>query len=215
MSFCEASMSNQRQARAQYKKWYRKKLQEEKRFNRVMKNYLQVKHSNIYEQCCEFYEYLNKRNPSAKDLTKSMTYKEWAKNHQAGEQNDEDVRSPVKLVTFTIKDPELQSETVTFSHVASETITSPVAEEEDQSEVATDPLSVAIQDLFPPVYEGFNDIEINQVDNIIAEIINELEQDEAAQNLMNVENDQDEGIGLNLEDEIEDFNFNEEVGIYY
>ena len=204
--------------------------------NKVMKNYLKLKHSSIYEECCEFYEYLNERNPQGKDLTKTTAYKKWARSQQTNERDDEAVTSPVRLVTFTIKDPELQSETITFSGVveeevqteaASETSTFSGVEEEVQSEAATcsevvqgtDPLSAAIQDLFSPVYEEFNDLEFNQVDNVIAEIINDLEQDEAVRNLLNVEEnnqDQDEGIGLNLEDEIEeDFNFDEEFEFYY
>ena len=69
---------------------------------------------------------------------------------------------------------------------------------------------------------------LDNVDNVIREIINELEQDEAVRNLL-AERDalgddelviphyveHDEGIGLNLEDELEDifepFDFQEEV----
>ena len=47
---------------------------------------------------------------------------------------------------------------------------------------------------------------------MIADIINDIEQDDDIRNLINDEPDKDEGIGLNLEDEIvEPFDFETEV----
>ena len=82
-----------------------------------------------------------------------------------------------------------------------------------------DTFAAAMQDLFSEdiIREEIN-TEFDQADNIIAEIVNELEQEAAVRELLNadelvhpINDDLDEGIALNLEDEIEPFDFYHEV----
>ena len=225
-------------SKATYKRQWRRQNYEDKRFNKLLNQYLQLKHENIFNEYCVFYQTLKEENPNAKDLTKTTAFKKWKKQRkgeQTDTERDEPAKSPVKLVTYIIQDPEVQAEPVTFTEVVQETVNiihdpeveaepvtfTEVAQEtvtEGPESVQVDPFIAAVQELFSPAINGEDiNIEFNQADNIIAEIINSLEQEDAVRDLLNVQEnnqpdqDQDEGIGLNLEDEIEPFDFYREV----
>ena len=213
-------------SKASYKREWRRQNYEDKRFNKVINEYLRVKHENIFNECCDFYQTLEAENPKSKDFTRTPTFRRWKK--QIDNQNDVDAvkQSPVKLVTYTIKDPEVQAETITFSEVVHEEVeleSEPVTCPEAAQETVQGPESflAAVQELFTPQSNNENiNIEFDQADNITAEIIDSLEQDHAIRDLLNVnveennqdQNEHDEGIALNYEDEIiEPFDFYLEV----
>ena len=221
-------------SRAEYKKEWRRKNNEDRRFNRPLNEYLKLKHSHIYNEYCTFFKTLDEENPTAKDLTRTTTFRKWKQHlkgktsedeqienvYTEGDENDstDEFDEPViKLNTYFIKDPEaVQDESVTFTAAEQELIL------QETVQVEPDPLTEAVQELISPNTEGIN-IEFDQADNIIAEIINGLEQEEAIRELLNAEEnnellhpqheDLDEGIGLNLEDEIgyEPFDFYQEI----
>ena len=138
---------------------------------------------------------MDERHPQAKDLTKTSTYKRWKRELMGQQQENE---------------PSTSHEQESEADEAAEPSTS--HEQESEADEAAEPSN------------GY----LDNVDNVIREIINELEQDEAVRNLL-AERDalgddelviphyveHDEGIGLNLEDELEDifepFDFQEEV----
>ena len=84
----------------------------------------------------------------------------------------------------------------------------------DQGE--PDILSAVVDEVFSGDITSVNETpSVNEADNIIQEIMNDLEQDEALRGILNQVNDinefvqphyqdEDEGIGLNLETELED-----------
>ena len=195
---------------AEYKRDWRKKAKQLKRFNKPLGEFLKLKHVGVYDEYCEFFKTLDQQNPSAKDLTKTHAFKVWKENLKQ-EEEDENIttcEAPITLNTYFIKDPEpMQSPTIAC------------AEQEIIYQAGLDPLSEAVQDVI--VAHNIAPIDINQApaDDIIDQIINELEQEEALQPLLNEENDEqntDEGIGLNLEDEVGDvFDFDEEVDFYF
>ena len=200
--------------REEYKKQWRQKNNKDKRFNKPLNEYLKLKHQDIYDEYCLFFKSLDEANPTAKDLTKTTGFRKWKENLK--NENDQVDESPViKLNMYIIQDPEkslVDDEPVTFI-----TATQEVLSETSTQVNEPDTFEAADEELFS---EDNNRQEINiefeQADNIIAEIINNLEQEDAVRELLNADvhplNDElDEGIGLNLEDEIEPFDFYQEV----
>ena len=187
-------------ARALYKREWRKKAKNVKRYNKPLSEFLRLKHVNIYDEYNEFFERLDRQNPSARDLTKTETFRRWKKTLK--EESITISEPPVTLNTYFIQES-AQSSTATATIVR--------AEQEILYETHLDPLSQVVQDVV--VSHNVDPIQINQADDIIDQIIEELEQEEAIQQMINVENQDentDEGIGLNIEDEVGNlFDFDE------
>ena len=247
-------------SKTEYKKEWRRKNKEDKRFNQPLKEYLKLKHAAIYGEYCTFFKVLDKLNPTAKDLTKTATFNEWKK--QLNVSDDEFGGPLIKLNTYYVKDdgetvtaatqeliaqkPDLHAEDTEgklnthYVKDDGETVTAAtqelIAQEpdlhtedtegklnthyvKDDGETvtaATQELIAQEPDLHAEDTEGIN-IEFEQADNIIEQIINDLEQDQGIREILNgadVEplHEVDEGIGLNVEDEIVDpFDFALEV----
>ena len=255
-------------SKVEYKKLWRRKNTEDRRFNKLLKLYLKVKHVDIYSECCTFFEILNEENPTSRDLTKTSTFKKWekkVKKHQNSSANE-----PCEIILNTYYMNTEAGETTTFTTVVQETIhaekepetadeapTAVVQEEtaqveqaannndqiinDLQQEQAANNIDQIINELQQEQAANNNDQIINELqqvpaDNIIDQIINDLQQEQAANNidqiinelqqvlaihelLNDIENDErreddDEGIGLNIEDEIVDpFDFDLEVGL--
>ena len=224
-------------SRQEYKRRWRKNNSKDKRFNRPLNAFLKLKYKSIYEEYCDLFKSLDESNPSAKDLTKTTSFLRWKEslNGQTSEENTEgdesdcpvEVDEPViKLNTYIVKDPEKnQTEPVVFAAAIQEIIPPDTSTEESETvqsqTVEPDTLAAAAEELISP--EGVINIEFERADDIINEIIISLEQEEAIRGLLNAEQnnevvhpqyqDADEGIGLNLEDEIdyELFDFAQEV----
>ena len=212
-------------SRGEYKKQWRQKNTKDKRFNKPLNQYLKLKYENIYDEYCMFYKSLDEANPTAKDLTKTAAFKKWKKNLKG---NENEVDEPVKLNTYILKqhlDPEKNQgdEPITFVAATQELLPADEPTQLDTFAAATqellsadeptqpDTFSAAVEDLFSQNTnrEEIN-IEFQQAHDIIAGIINDLEQEAAVRGLLNEvvhNNELDEGIGLNLEDEIEPFDF--------
>ena len=197
--------------RATYCRQWRELSREKKRFNTPLKEYIQMKYENIYDEYCLFYKGLDEQHPAARDLTKTSTFRKWKKQflkQEPGESELEDEQENLAVEAdrtepFVARVEDLPVET-------------------DRPEL--DMLSTVVQETLP----GGNYVNINEaanVDNIIQQIINDLEQDEAIQDILNQPVDdelvqpnyqeEDEGIGLNVETEleaiIEPFDYNLEV----
>ena len=201
-----------RSARADYTRKWRENAYKKKRFNKPLKEYIELKYNSLYCEYCSFFKSIDEKHPQTKDLTKTTTYKKW-KRELLKQQESE-----AELFTFPTEP------FTTSSEAGQNDIPNQVDGSEDRNLPERNILAVAAEGIVPTD----NEININFInaDNIIQEMINELDQDEVVRNLMNEINElgneeiviphyaeHDEGIGLNLEDEldIESFDFQEEV----
>ena len=151
-----------------------------------MREYFQLKHRDEYNEYCHFFKSLQQKHPNVKDLTRTSTYKNWKRRQLNCESSDEET------------EPAEQIET----EPAAEQIKTEPAAEQIETE-PTDPLTAAMQETLPPYIENMS---IDQIDNIIQQVIHELQQDDAAQGIFNdgeVTQDNDEGIDLDIETELE------------
>ena len=214
-------MPKTKSARASYGREWRKNNYIEKRFNKPLREYMELKYRDIYNEYCWFFKSLDEQHPSAKDLTKTTTYKNWKRRQLNCESSDDESKTAeaeldqneAEIEPTEVENDHVEVETepaeVENDHVEVEIETAEV--ENDHAEVENDHadvLTVALEETLSP---GINNIDINQVDNIIQQVINELEQDEAARELLNNDElmnphyqDEDEGIGLNVDTELED-----------
>ena len=220
-------------ARAIYTRQWREDNYKNKRFNKPLRECIQLKYNGIYDEYCLFFKSLDEQHPTAKDLTKTQTYRKWKKellNHESSESEDEQNSLPVEAGDR----PELD---IIDDRIEPRIDPAELDIIDDRIEPRIDPaepdiLTAAVQEILSPpneinINEADNMIEfnINEVDNIIEEIMNDLEQDDAIRDLLNEANndelvhpqyqDEDEGIGLNLKTELEDiiepFDYNLEV----
>ena len=79
--------------REEYKKQWRRKNKQDKRFNKPLNEYLKLKYENIYNEYCIFYKSLDEANPTAKDLTKTTAFINWKESLKGeadteGDEND-------------------------------------------------------------------------------------------------------------------------------
>ena len=219
-------MPKTKSARASYGREWRKNNYIEKRFNKPLREYMELKYRDIYNEYCWFFKSLDEQHPSAKDLTKTTTYKNWKRRQLNCESSDDESKTAEAELDqneaeLDQNEAEIEPAEVENDHVEVET--EPAEVENDHVEVETaevendhaevendhaDVLTVALEETLSP---GINNIDINQVDNIIQQVINELEQDEAVRELLNNDElmnphyqDEDEGIGINVDTELED-----------
>ena len=80
--------------RAIYSRQWRKKVYGEKRFNKGLRQYLEIKYRDIFNEYVRFYSTLNEAHPDAKDITKSKTYRKWKKEHQTESPREPEIPEP-------------------------------------------------------------------------------------------------------------------------
>ena len=142
---------------------------------------------------------MDQQYPSSKDLTKTPAFKNWKSRQLNCESSDDE---PAEAESNMLSAEQIQPEPV---------------------EAESNMLSAAAEGLFPPDNVDVNDLDIDQIDNIIQQVINELETDEAARRVLNDDEivhpqykDQDEGIGLDVQSELnailEPFDYSEAEG---
>ena len=189
-----------------YLREWRKNTQKEKRFNKPLREYMELKHRDHYNEYCHFFKTLIENHPAAKDLTRTSTYKKWKRRQLNCEASDTETTETETTETETkpTEPFEPEAEIAPPEHVESQ------AEPENEY---PDILTMAVQETLPP-----DNIDINQLDNRIQQIIDELEQNDALRGLFNEDQlvqDADEGIALDVESEleaiIEPFDFELEV----
>ena len=204
---------------------------QKRRFNSLLSDYVSVKYDDIYTECSKFYKSLDEANPETRDLTKTKAYKKWKNEYIANKEtcqdietsNDEQCRS-CQVDSTSSQDVESNDE-LCCSYQPDST---PVEDQPDQDLPVNNPtetpeeaneidiLSATVEEILPQ-----NSMDINDVNNIINDIINELQQDPDIQNIFEDQlvqpqyEDEDEGIGLNVQSEleaiVEPFDYNLEV----
>ena len=214
----EENLSQTKKARAA-RRW-RKQTSQRKRFEGTLKEFLKVKYSSIYDEYIGFYDNLNVRYPDVRELCKTPGFKKWARAIQREAQSSESASQGNQSESS----PEVQPDLPTISCQDQVMSNQP---DQQVSGVLSDVLSEALAGVIPAQEEvRFDDVE---------EIINQLEQDLSVQaildpfvdailnernefdNIIQPDNDlnpdDDEGIELNLADEIdiEPFDYELEV----
>ena len=170
-----------------------------------MREYFELKHRDEYNEYCHFFKSLQQKHPNVKDLTRTSTYKNWKRRQLNCESSDEETEPAAEQI-----ETEPAAEQIETEPAAEQIETEPAAEQIETEPAAeqietesTDPLTAAMQETLPPYIENMS---IDQIDNIIQQVIHELQQDDAAQGIFNdgeVTQDNDEGIDLDIETELE------------
>ena len=158
-----------------------------KRFDGPLREFIRLKHTEIYNEYNEFYIHLDKENPSVRDLTKTKMFKEWVKTRQQHQ-------SPESPTEFPPVQTESQND-ISLRSIVQETLPEGIPEE----------VSVSLNEILPPVNQQ------NEVN--LQDLINELEQDEAIRNILDpvvddmferynaqLTTNDDEGIELNMDE---------------
>ena len=222
-------MPKQGHTKKDYKKAWREKQHEQNRFNKVLNEYLKLKYSGIYQECHEFFKILNERNPKTRDLTKTATFSKWARTQHTEDSDDE----AIKLFTYRVNSQGEVSTTVTIESISRDgDDQGDNAQQQDQdnqdyergnqqqdrdqaNNEASNIIDRIVNELELGNQQQDHDQANNEASNIIDRIVNELELDQDLQNMLGQPQHDlpdDEGIGLNLEDEITDpFDFALEV----
>ena len=226
-------MSKTKSQRNKYCREWRKKSYEEKRYNKPLREFLELKYRDIFNEYNWFYKSLDQQYPSSKDLTKTPAFKNWKSRQLNCESSDDE---PTEAESNMLSAEQIQPESVEAeSNMLSAEQIQPepveaernvLSAEQNQSEpveAESNMLSAAAEGLFPPDNVDVNDLDIDQIDNIIQQVINEMETDEAVRRVLNDDEivhpqyeDQDEGIVLNVQSEldaiIEPFDYSEVEG---
>ena len=82
-------MTKTKAERARYCRQWRKRTYDQKRFNKVVREYVEARHTDIMKECTSFYEALTLAHPESKDLTKSKMFKLWKKEQQSNQESPE------------------------------------------------------------------------------------------------------------------------------
>ena len=178
---------------------------EKRRFNALLNGYVSNKYCSIYNECREFYNSLNKEYPERHDLTKTKTFKRW-RSRQCAAQNDEsdeDNNNTEPSTSIITRPPSVEQ---SLPH-AEDNTGSETGDDNDQQLPQQNILAEAGVELLPG-----DPLAVDDAENIIDEIIRELNQDDAIRNIFNDDNEmvvphyveEDEGIGLNVEIELDD-----------
>ena len=170
---------------------------ETKRFNTTMREYIEVKYDNIYTEYRTFYESLAAKHPNKKNLLRTSTFKAWKK----------------AVIEETFREDGVLAKVTDLIEPSDEDSASEFFNNNDQVEStpidgSRDILSAAMNEALAG--QHLLDIdEIQNVDNIIAEIISDLERDDAMQEILagdgdgEVQYNDDEGIALDYETELQ------------
>ena len=200
--------------KARKSRQYRKNQRQQRRFECPLRQFVEIKYKNIYDEYVELYKRMDAKNPGKIDLRKSKIFKEWKK---ANEQSISDILS--LAIRETIKgngsESEHEPEQDLTEHSDSEhesehsepeqadcSEPEQVESEHDNGDTNNDGVIIDVID------EGL--LAARQVD----ELVNQMELDDQLRQLLDSEPD-DEGIDLNIFDElamdIEPFDYHLEV----
>ena len=220
MRFCQSE-------RAIKAREWRATQREKRRFDTLLSDYAKVKYQNVYKECTEFYRVLIKTYPKKHDLTKTKEYRRW-KNRATddieishGQSSDEEEMPSTPTARQSSDEAEIPSTpTARQGSDEAEMPSTPTARQSsDEAEMPSTPTARQSSDEAEPSMEEpvQNLIQLaagdlipdspeirNNLDNIIDDIVRELQEDADIRDMINAElNDEDEGIGLNVDTELE------------
>ena len=206
---------------------FRKKEKERKRFERPLTEFLKHKYTGIYNEYKELYTKLDAAHPDVRNLVNTRTFKKWKYEHRPdlritvstksnGEEADEDQVAADVLTTAArqVFDQEPDKDViVSEAPVASDLLTTVIRETfghdfrqepEGEDVIVNEAPEVIVSEAPDAIVSEapVNEVQaiIQRVDAQVDAIINELMRDEELADLVE---DEDEGIELNIFDEIQ------------
>ena len=193
---------------------------ETKRFNNTLKEFIEFKYDNIFEEYNSFYKALTEKYPNKKNLMKTAMFKEWKKHTIEQSFEKEGVHAEVTHLTDPAdSDPESSSEENACDELSErESVSEENVRDEPSNQAESDILSTVIVENFSEQHDLININELEDVDNIIAEIVQDLERDGEIREMLdeNMPQNDDEGIALDYQTEldavVEPFDYELEVG---
>ena len=140
--------------RNKYAREWRKNSYEEKRFNKPLREFLELKYRDIFNEYNWFYKSLDEQYPTSKDLTKTAVYKNWKRRQLNCESSDDEPTQTKQPETEPVETEQPETEPVeteqpeTGPTQTEQPETEPV--ETEQPETGSNILSVALEETFPP-----------------------------------------------------------------
>ena len=201
-------MSSSRHAnpsqKARQSRIYRRNQKEQKRFEAPLREFIEIKYKDIFEEYTELYNQMVAENPKKKNLNKSKTFKRWKTTNQHSNPNDilsRAMRETLEKETPVLPEIEQAEESEAGQNQAEQSETEQQAEESEagenqaeQSETEQDERLLAAQQL--------------------DDLVNQMAFEDELRAILE-EPEQDEGIELNIHDElgidIEPFDYRLEV----
>ena len=207
-------------SKAKQSRLYRLQQKQQKRFEAPLRQFVETKYKMIFEEYVELYNRLDTQYPKRVDLRKTEMFKQWK---LLNNQTDTDILTLAVRETIenrTEQNGSEQSEDQTVDQSESEQSQDETAEQseseqsEDQSVDQNEP-EQAEADLGPAVDQRDPDEGLLAAQHL-DDLVNEMMRDEQLGALLNMENQDDEGIELGLEDELDfdpfDFQLEVELG---
>ena len=174
---------------------------ETKRFNAMMREYIEIKHDAIYDEYCVFYNSVASKYPKKKNLLKTKAFKSWKKDVIEQTFREDGILAEVT----DLAGPNDQISEDSDSEFENINDQSRIEQNQTESTVVegSDILSTAINETLADINE------LEGADNVVDQIIAELEQDDAIRDIFAGNDDQvqqlidDEGIVLDYQTELE------------
>ena len=231
--------------KAKESRTYRKNQKDQKRFESPLRQFIEIKYKNIFQEYVQLYNRMDAENPSKNDLKKSEMFKRWKVENQKA--NTIDVLSLAIKETIEASDSENNSETIETSDNENETtagvdvllLAMKETVEASDSENNSETIETSDNENETTAGSQWASDNENNVENTetieasesegnqrgqdegmlaaqqVDELVNQMIIDEELREILNAEPYNDEGIELNIEDElgldIEDFDYRLEV----
>ena len=216
-------MPKTKEERVLYCRQWRKISYDEKRFNKTVREYVEIKYKHIFSECTKFYEAIVKTHPEAKDVTKSKTFKQWKKAARVEEMPEparvEEMPEPARVEEIPeparveeIPEPARVEEMPEPARVEEMPEPARVEEIPEPARVEEMPEPARVEEMPEPTRnildQALGELNIDQLDNRVQGMMEDLQQDPAIRALLNNEELfpplYDEGIDMDLELEIDD-----------
>ena len=130
-----AKMPKTREERVIYSRHWRKVSYNEKRFNKALREYVEMRYKGIFNEYTRFYKALDEAHPEAKDITKTKTFKQWKKNQQSASARNEEIPESAPR-NEEIPEPTPRNEEIPESAPRNEEIPEPTPRNEEIPESA-------------------------------------------------------------------------------
>ena len=193
---------------------------ETRRFNYTLKEYIEFKYTNIFDEYTSFYKELSGMHPTKKNLLKTKEFKNWKKKTIEQSFESDGIRAVVTDVS-EVSEESTDGEVTEFS--SEESTSGEVTEFSSEESTAGEVTEFSSEESTSGEVTEFSseestagDLEFSSDPETINELINgivrDLERDALVDQLLN---DNDEGIGLDYQTEldsiVESFDYELEV----
>ena len=198
-----------------YSRQWRKNDHIEKKFNKGLKQYLELKHRDIFNEYAWFYNTIDEIHPDVKVITKTKTFKLWKKaqlncedigseaesQSQPENQQQPEAESQSQPENQQQPEAESQSEPENQQQLEAESQSQPENQQQPEAESQSEPenqqqqleaepgqrdiITEALREPLSP--NGINNLNIDQLDNLVQQMINDLQQDDDIRAMLNDE----------------------------